>query len=592
MGPTLLFKARLCLKVICARTMCTKGMRPGERKSSHRQTKTDKTIRQSDRQTDSFTARRVPSFPASVFAAGTAKRTTEMLKRKTALSSLEQEDEAEDQPRRRGGFKTGGMCYLRGSYRLVAPERPLSPTEWKKLKETACDPERFDVQMMTLLLKSGAELDIAKSLLTFVALDTGTMSYHLLLQYLTLCVKGGHDAEVLDIYQIMRRAFPTLDTGASTLFIKTFSRTPSWREALHILRDMKKVISPSPRNYSDIIGGALLHGDAATAWQLYDEIIEEGMSPLPDTWQALFEGRAKGNGGETGNMSQADYGKRLLGALGYMRDNQVYPQQRLADTIKTSFQSLPGHKWSGEWTTVTPKGVCKCCGSELESIQLTQEEYQRLKDRVMADIIQGKDVFNKTTPEELESFKAFVKRKPLFDVVVDGLNVANIAKGRQSEMLLAVLCELEQLGLTALVLGRKHMLQPSRAWDRHNMGLIQKKAHCFFTENTSEDDPFLLYATLHSGNHCRFLSRDLMRDHKACLPDALTRRLFFKWQRGHQLVIHGIVQLGRRVRFQMIPPYDTIIQSSGGSWHIPYDDSVDRSSYEVPQRWLCLTNKH
>ena len=66
---------------------------------------------------------------------------------------------------------------------------------------------------------------------------------------------------------------------------------------------------------------------------------------------------------------------------------------------------------------------------------------------------------------------------------------------------------------------------------------------------SSEDDPFLLYATLHSGNHCQFVSRDLMRDHKACLPDGATRRLFFKWQRGHQLVVDGSLAVGRRVRF-------------------------------------------
>lgn len=68
---------------------------------------------------------------------------------------------------------------------------------------------------------------------------------------------------------------------------------------------------------------------------------------------------------------------------------------------------------------------------------------------------------------------------------------------------------------------------------------------------SSEDDPFLLYAALQSGNHCRFVSRDLMRDHKACLPDGATRRLFFKWQRGHQLVVDGHVAAGRRVRFQV-----------------------------------------
>lgn len=45
------------------------------------------------------------------------------------------------------------------------------------------------------------------------------------------------------------------------------------------------------------------------------------------------------------------------------------------------------------------RGVCRCCGSELESIKLSAEEYQELKDRVMTDVIQGRDVFNKTTPE-------------------------------------------------------------------------------------------------------------------------------------------------------------------------------------------------
>lgn len=82
---------------------------------------------------------------------------------------------------------------------------------------------------------------------------------------------------------------------------------------------------------------------------------------------------------------------------------------------------------------------------------------------------------------------------------------------------------------------------------------------CFFLSTTSrllvcvsvssEDDPFLLYATLHSGNHCKFVSRDLMRDHKACLSEGPIRQLFFKWQRGHQLVVGGSVAASKRVRF-------------------------------------------
>ncbi|XP_072313206.1 mitochondrial ribonuclease P catalytic subunit [Eucyclogobius newberryi] len=511
----------------------------------------------------------------SVFAAGTAKRTTEILKKKAALVS-----------------GMGPMSLDDPKPKTIAekaklPDRPLSIAEWRKLKESSGNVQRFDIYIMCGLFNSGADLDIAKSLLTFVATEMGTLSYELLLRYLTLCVMGGHESEVFDVYDIMRTSFPSLETGASSLFIKAFCRTERWREALVILQELKKVVTPSPRNYSDIISAAVQHNDLTTAWMLYDELIEKGLSPHAETWEALFSSTK-----EEGEMFQ--HKQRLLDILLHMRDNQIYPQKNLAESIKTWFERLEGQNLKGNWTTVSPKGLCRCCGTELESIQLTEEEYQQLKDKVMVNVIQGPDVFNKTTPEELERFKAFVNRKPAFDVVVDGLNVANINKDKSklSETLLAVVSELVHRDLTVLVLGRKHMLRPSRSWDRNNMNLLQQKAHCFFTENISEDDPFLLYAALHSGNHCQFVSRDLMRDHKACLPDGATKRLFFKWQRGHQLVVDGYIAAGRKVCFQGIPSYDTIVQTSDGSWHLPYDDLDDRCTYEVPQKWLCLTKQH
>ncbi|XP_044023556.1 mitochondrial ribonuclease P catalytic subunit [Siniperca chuatsi] len=619
MGSILILKVRICLKPLkpffhqgssafftlntslckspqlplSARFLCTRdtnsnpgGRQTDRRNSGHGGVKNGTIRRREEELWDDAvkgrgkgsTLRQKPFFPKSVFAAGTAKWTTEILKSKTALG-IQDEEEPEGRTTRRAG-------------KVQPPERPLSAAEWRKLKESLGNSQRFDIQMMCALFASGAELDIAKSLLTFVAMETGTLSYELLLRYLTLCVSGGHDGEVFDVYDIMQGSFPSLDTGASSLFIKSFSRTARWREAVSILHEVKKVFTPSPRNYGYVISAAMLHGDTTTAWTLYDELIEKGLRPHQETWDAMFKGVRETNAAEA--MSQSEHHERLLGILLYMRNNQIYPQHRLASSIKTWFESVTGQKWTGSWTSVTPKGVCRSCGSELESIQLTAEEYRQLKDRVMTDIIQGRDVFIKTTPEELERFKAFVKRKPAFDVVVDGLNVANFnkEKSKQSETLLAVVSELERQGLTVLVLGRKHMLRPSRSWERHNMDHIRQKAHCFFTENISEDDPFLLYATLHSGNHCQFVSRDLMRDHKACLPDGATRRLFFKWQRGHQLVVDGNLAAGRRVRFQSIPSYDTIVQTSADLWHVPYDDTEDRSTYEVPQRWLCLSKTH
>ncbi|XP_051237944.1 mitochondrial ribonuclease P catalytic subunit isoform X2 [Dicentrarchus labrax] len=527
------------------------------------------------------TLRQKPSFPRSVFAAGTAKRTAEIMSRKAALVSR---DQREKEPTKR-------------EEKMQPPDRPLSAAEWRKLKESYGNIPQFDIMMMNVMLNSETELDITKSLLTFVATERGTLSYELLLRYLTLCERYGHDAEMFDVYDIMRGSFPSLDTGACSLFIKLFTRTARWREALTVLQDIKKVITPSPRNYGCIISAAMVNGDLTTAWALYDELIEKGLSPHQETWGSMFKavGKTKEENGEkTEAISQSEHQERLLGILLYMRNNQIYPKHSLACTISAWFESLTGQNWTGSWTSISPKGTCRCCGAELESTQLTDEEYQQLKDRVFTDIIHGQDVFKKTTPEELQKFMLFMKKKPAFHVVIDGLNVANINsdKRKQSEALLAVVSELNRQGLTVLVLGRKHMLTPSVSWARHHMDLILKKAHCFFTENISEDDPFLLYATLNSGKSCKFVTRDLMRDHKACLTDMSTRRLFFKWQRGHQLVLSGPVNVGKKVRFQHIFSYDTIVQTSGDSWHLPYDDTEDRCTHEVPQQWLCLTKKH
>lgn len=521
----------------------------------------------------------------SVFAAGTTKRNTEIMLRKQAasVSGMEQ-------------IQLNDTNRKRVQENIKLPERPLSVADWRELKESMDKKDRFEINVINELLDSRGDLDIAKSLLTFVVTETGTLPYALLVKYLTFCVMGGHDSEVVDVYDIMRATFPSLETGASTLFIRHFSHTERWREGLAMLEELKKVCLESSRNYGDVISGAIHRNDLITAWALYEELIERGLNPRPETWEVFFTGSQGLEKRENGEkmMPHFKHEQRLLGLLHHMRDNQIYPQKNLAAIIKTWFESLEEQKWKGRWTSVTPEGMCSCCGTQLESIQLTAEEYQMLKDKVMVDVIQGPDVFKKTTPEELERFKAFVKEKPAFDVIVDGLNVANIMrdKSKMSQTLLAVVSELVLEGLTVLVLGRKHMLHPSKSWDRAHMQLLQQKAHCFFTDNISKDDPFLLYATLHSGNHSLFLSSDLMRDHKACMPDNATKRIFFKWQRGHQLVVSSLYAVGRKVTFKGIPRYDTIVQTSEGSWHIPYDDSSDRSTHEVPQKWLCLTKGH
>ncbi|XP_072896068.1 mitochondrial ribonuclease P catalytic subunit isoform X2 [Hemitrygon akajei] len=431
------------------------------------------------------------------------------------------------------------------SAKTRVPMKPLRIDEWKKMKAETNNKTRFEVNMMEKLLSNHASIDIAKSLLVYVTKETGTVDYELLLKYLALCVQGNHLNEVLDLYGIMKTKFETLDTGAYSLFINGFSKTDRWKEAMIFLDSIKKMINPSSRNYGDIIISALQHKEVETAWRLLKEMEDRNLRPNEDTLQAFFDC----------GKSPCDelYENMMLNILSYLRDNQIYPGESLMQSIQSWFESLPGKRWVGHKATIAHSGECHICNTLLETIQLNEDEYSVLKEHVMNDVIEGKDVFRKTTPA-------------LFDVV----------------------SHLARQNLRLLVLGRRHMLKGTRSWDKGHMAAIQKYADCFFTSNISEDDPFLLYATILSGNHCKFLSRDLMRDHKACMPDKNTRRLFFKWQRGHQLVLSGY-NPGHKMKFEVIPNYDTIVQSTRNTWHIPYEEEgVERSSYEVPRKWLCL----
>lgn len=93
-----------------------------------------------------------------------------------------------------------------------------------------------------------------------------------------------------------------------------------------------QVLAPSPRNYGDVIAGAVEHGDAAAAWALYEELIGRELCPHEETWDALFKRIP---------TSQPEHQKKLLEILLYMRTNQIYPHYHLASTIKTWFE-----RWS------------------------------------------------------------------------------------------------------------------------------------------------------------------------------------------------------------------------------------------------------
>ncbi|XP_075007747.1 mitochondrial ribonuclease P catalytic subunit isoform X2 [Calonectris borealis] len=428
------------------------------------------------------------------------------------------------------------------------PEKPLQAEEWNRLRESFQSPEIFEEVMFNSMVRCNSPIDVAKSLLTHVAKSNGDIAYNLLVKYLALCVKQGQTSEIRDVYDIMKIRFRILESGAYNLLIRGLSNSDQWRMALTLLEEVKKIMIPSRTNYESCIKAASRHQEMNLAFELYHEMLAKDLVPTLDVLQAFFD--------FSRGMKGAELQKELFGILLYLRDNQIYPHKTFMRSIKLWFESIPGGNWRGHLTSIKDSGQCPVCNHQLEDSDLTEEEYNNLRERIIRDVIHGTDTFRKTSPQ-------------LFD---------------------AVNC-LAKENARLLVLGRKHMLVNSSNWKREIMKEMQNKADFFFAENISEDDAFLLYATLRSGKHCKFVTRDFLRDHKACLSDSLTRHLFRKWQRGHQIVFSPSVE-GKRIKFLPALCYDCVVQTTGDTWHIPYKDTFEEKySYRVPRKWLCIQQK-
>ncbi|KAM6205174.1 mitochondrial ribonuclease P catalytic subunit isoform 1-T4 [Sarcoramphus papa] len=464
------------------------------------------------------------------------------------------------------------------------PEKPLQPEEWNRLRESFRSPEIFEEVMFNSMVRCNSPIDVAKSLLTHVAKSNGDIAYNLLIKYLALCVQQGQISEIRDVYDIMKIRFKILESGAYNLLIRGMSNSDQWRMALTLLEEVKKIMIPSRTNYESCIKAASRHQEMNLAFELYHEMLAKDLVPTLDVLQAFFD--------FSRGMKGAELQKELFGILLYLRENQIHPHKTFVRSIKLWFESIPGGNWRGHLTSIKDSGQCPVCNHQLEDSDLSEEEYNNLRERIIKDVIHGTDTFRKTSPQEFEAFQTFVENRLPFDIVIDGLNVSHIKPRKmQCENLFDAVNCLAKDNARLLVLGRKHMLINSSNWKREIMKEMQNKADFFFAENISEDDAFLLYATLRSGKHCKFVTRDFLRDHKACLSDSLTRHLFRKWQRGHQIVFSPSVE-GKHINFLPALRYDCVVQTTGDTWHIPYKDTFEEKySYQVPRKWLCIQQK-
>ncbi|RUS84502.1 hypothetical protein EGW08_007741 [Elysia chlorotica] len=265
----------------------------------------------------------------------------------------------------------------------------------------------------------------------------------------------------------------------------------------------------------------------------------------------------------------------------YKKHSLLLPLKQTEEIIEI-FQRLQPTKWRIQTSYIHHRtGRCVNCQHQMERTAITEEEFKKLQQAFLDQVIVGSNIFYKSTPEEVKNFVQFVERTGPYDVVIDGLNVINKQRSpKQPEVLDKTVKHFHDQGKKVLLLGSKVLTRYIS-----NIKRLNPKPAIYMTATTKADDSFFLYAALQSRKDTLIVSKDKLRDHKF-LMDPTLRPLFQQWLKKAQIYDwffsrYGEFTIGRRHLYNIGPQRDEC------GWHLPLND-IDKDYPFGNFTVLCL----
>ncbi|XP_050668582.1 mitochondrial ribonuclease P catalytic subunit isoform X2 [Leptidea sinapis] len=387
---------------------------------------------------------------------------------------------------------------------------------------------------------------------------------------------------ILDIYNHLYDKYEALDYTTSENLLHALCVIDEWKKATKVIEDIKLSGTPSHSAYSTLISTIFRCNKKVDALKLIDESVNNKRPLLDkayDEWIKYVFRKYK---------DKKTIIKYLDEICTHIADSCSPVTEVTINKIKESYTLL---EWNAKYTEILRKnGECMNCHQLLSRLKLSNEEFESLQHNVKEKLIVGSDLFLKSTPDELETFLKFVEKTAPYDVVLDALNIAYVAKTTFKDKLYLLSYAVDYFAereLKILVLGRKHMLK----WGQQSWRSISKKSFTFFTDNLTQDDPYFITAAILSGSHTDFVSRDLLRGHRFVLKQDKLRNIFQRWQWQHQWKLFST---RRGLKIQSPLKFTPCAQKNNGVWHIPYEaanaSAEGKVNDGVPDcaTWLCM----
>ncbi|CAF1574051.1 unnamed protein product, partial [Didymodactylos carnosus] len=221
--------------------------------------------------------------------------------------------------------------------------------------------------------------------------------------------------------------------------------------------------------------------------------------------------------------------------------------------------------------------------------EITDEEFNILRQYLMESAYGEKEVYNTTTPAEFKRFQSFLNGSN-FTTVVDGLNVL-YGVGRfgtdSSNVMDKTTKILKKMNINPknmLFIARKHVMK--RLTPDVQLAL-KSMCQLFLVDDTSRDDWFILYAAFYS--KAQIVTSDILRKERGFFNGAAGKTskinlLFQKWLYRYQY-------LWVKVGYKAPMAHKLRAQYRDDVWLIPYFDQPPVSVGERPEQWFYVYKK-
>ncbi|KAK9309078.1 hypothetical protein QLX08_001056 [Tetragonisca angustula] len=354
----------------------------------------------------------------------------------------------------------------------------------------------------------------------------------------------------------------------SNVFISCLCKIDNWKEAANIIKKHEEIDkSFLCCGYSSLISYFFNHGKEELGYEYLGRSLKYKQSLLDIAYSSYLKYCLK---------EKNTFNNKVEKLFSLWNEYAIKPTENI---VHEYMNACIEQGWSVNTTKIFSL-ICQNCKQKLSQLSLSDDEYEYLLKATKEHLIFTK-MYYVTVPEEIQSYIKFIDKNKPYDIILDGLNFMYFSKynSHLETKFIDMFKSFKSQNKKILIIGRKHIKKYIK-----RVGL--DIADCYYVENSSKDDLFMLYAAFASGENAKVITKDFMRQHMFALEDTKLSGLFKKWQLSHQLVLdkQGYSQLSERKIF------DAIVQKQNNYWHVPYlkRDIASQMRHTSINDWMCF----